>query len=69
MKFIHILLLIINIFSFNLCLFKNSKYVKELPNVAALDSELNKTNITIGMMLVYSVHCGHCHTFQKHMNK
>jgi len=65
MKFIHILLLIINIFSFNLCLFKNSKYVKELPNVAALDSELNKTNITIGMMLVYSVHCGHCHTFSK----
>ena len=65
MKFIYILFLIINIFSFNLCLFKNSKYIKELPNVAALDSELSKTNLTIGMMLIYSVHCGHCHTFAK----
>jgi len=44
-------------------MFDKSKYVKKFPNVAALDAELNKTNITIGMMFVYSIFCGHCYTF------
>ena len=69
MKFIYILLIILNIFSFNSCLFKNSKHIKELPNVATLDSELKNSNITIGMMLIYSVHCGHCHTFAETYEK
>ena len=65
MKFIYILLLIFNIFTLNYCLFKNSKYVKELPNVATLDEQLNNSNITIGMMLIYSKSCGFCHSFAK----
>jgi len=69
MKFIYILFLLINIFSFNSCFLDNSKYIKKLPNVAALDSELSKTNITIGMMLIYSEYCGHCHTFAKTYEK
>ena len=65
MKFIHIILIFLNILSIFTSLFENSKYIKELPNVAALDFYLNNSNITIGMMLVYSVYCGHCHNFAK----
>jgi len=63
MKYIYSILIILNIFWSISCMFEKSKYVKVFPNVAALDAELNKTNITIGMMLVYSNYCGHCHTF------
>jgi thiol-disulfide isomerase/thioredoxin len=63
MKFFIIFLLLQ--FSFISNLFENSKYVKEISSIKEFDSELNKTNITIGMMLIYSVYCGHCHTFSK----
>ena len=63
MKFIYLISILLNIFLSISCMFEKSKYIKEFPNVAALDAELNKTNITIGMMLVYSNYCGHCHTF------
>ena len=63
MKFINLILKFLNIFVSVSCMFEKSKYIKEFQNVAALDAELNKTNITIGMMLVYSNYCGHCHTF------
>ena len=65
MKFIYIIIFLIKNFSFNTCLFKNSKNVKELHHIEELDLELSHSNITIGMMLIYSVHCGHCHTFSK----
>ena len=63
MKYIYLILIFLNIFVSISCMFDKSKYVKKFQNVAALDAELNKTNITIGMMLVYSDYCGHCHTF------
>ena len=65
MKFIYIILILVNFFSLSSCLFKNSKNIKQLANVAELDEELNKSNLTIGMMLIYSTGCGHCHTFSK----
>ena len=63
MKFMYLILIFLNIFVSISCMFEKSKYIKEIQNAAALDAELNKTNITIGMMLVYSNYCGHCHTF------
>ena len=63
MKFFIIFILLQFYFISNL--FENSKYVKEISSINEFDSELNKTNITIGMMLIYSVYCGHCHTFSK----
>ena len=63
MKFF--IIFIILQFSFISNLFENSKYIKEISSIKEFDSELDKTNITIGMMLIYSVYCGHCHTFSK----
>ena len=51
------------LFSFNCCSFINSKYIKDLSNIAQFDLELKKSNITSGMMLIYSTGCGHCHNF------
>ena len=68
MKFFFIIFIIIQ-FSFISNLFKNSKYVKEISNIKQFDIELNKTNITIGMMLIYSDYCGHCHTFSSTYEK
>ena len=63
MKFIYNLFLIISIISFISCLFDNSKNVKKLAKIEDIDVYLSNTNITIGMMLVFSDYCGHCHTF------
>ena len=63
MKFIFNLFLIIVIFSFISCLFDDSKNVKKLGKIEDIDVYLSDTNITIGMMLIYSDYCGHCHTF------
>ena len=51
------------LFPFNCCSFINSKYIKDLSNIAQFDLELKKSNITSGMMLIYSTGCGHCHNF------
>ena len=51
------------LFSFTFCSFINSKYIKDLSNIAQFDLELKKSNITSGMMLIYSTGCGHCHNF------
>lgn len=67
MKFFIIFILLQFYFISNL--FENSKYVKEISSINEFDSELNKTNITIGMMLIYSVYCGHCHTFSNTYEK
>lgn len=69
MKFIFIFFLIISLFLFHYCLFENSKYVKLLNNIEEFDISLNKTNITIGMMLIFSLHCGYCHTFSETYEK
>ena len=63
MKFIYYLLSIIISFSFIWCLFDNSKNVKKLERIEDIDIYLSDTNLTIGMMLIFSDYCGHCHTF------
>ena len=63
MKFNYIIFLFFTLFTVNICAFINSKYIKDLSNIAELDLELKKSNITSGMILIYSTGCGHCHHF------
>ena len=63
MKFNYIIFLFFTLFTVNICAFINSKYIKDLSNIAELDLELKKSNITSGMVLIYSTGCGHCHHF------
>ena len=61
----YILIIFISIFSLNNCGFINSEYIKDLSSISDFDSELKKTNISTGMMLIYLTYCGHCHNFLK----
>jgi len=63
MRLKYILIIFISFFSLNNCAFINSKYIKDLSSISDFDSELKKTNLTTGMMLIYSTYCGHCHHF------
>ena len=63
MKLNNILIIFVSIFSFNICAFINSEYIKDLSSISDFDNELKKSNISTGMMLIYSVHCVHCHNF------
>ena len=63
MKLNYFIFLLLTLFTLNYCSFINSKYIKDLSNIAEFDLELKKSNITSGMMLIYSTGCGHCHHF------
>ena len=63
MKFNYIIFLLFASFKVNICAFINSKYIKDLSNIAEFELELKKSNITSGMILIYSTGCGHCHHF------
>ena len=77
MKINYIIFLLFILFSLRLCGFITSPYIKDLSGISEFDSELKKSNITTGMMLIYSTGCGHCHHFlttyeilaQKYNNK
>ena len=63
MKFNYFIFIFLTLFTINICAFINSKYIKDLSNLAEFDLELKKSNITSGMILIYSTGCGHCHNF------
>ena len=63
MKINYILIIFFSLFQINICAFINSEYIKDLSSISEFDAELKKTNITTGMMLIYSIYCGHCHHF------
>ena len=65
MKFNYIIFLLFTLLSLNNCGFITSPYIKDLSSVSQFDSELKKSNITTGMMLIYSTGCFHCHSFLK----
>ena len=63
MKLNNIILIILISLSLSLCEFINSEYIKDLTSISEFDNQLINSNITMGMMLIYSTSCGHCHGF------
>ena len=60
--FLNTILISINTF-FSLCLFKDSKYVQTFQKIKDYKSALQESPFKIGMMLIYSTGCIHCHRF------
>ena len=65
MSHIKILFLFLNNISLYLCLFKNSKHVKEFKKIADLEKDMQDSKNKAGMVFIYSDYCGHCHHFAK----
>ena len=63
MKSNFIIFIFFNLFSLYFSAFINSEYIKDLSSISFFDIELQKSNLTTGMMLIYSTGCGHCHNF------
>ena len=63
MKLNNIILIILISLSLSFCEFINSEYIKDLSSISEFDNQLINSNITMGMMLIYSTSCGHCHGF------